>query len=143
MKSRVHFRATRFPWICPVCTRMGKKMDPRLRELAPWTEAARMQPGAHLSDHPRPHTHMYILHEYRKICGVGCVKCVRARARVTQPSPRIFLHICMSNCSARLVFLNANHAAFTLAPRQRALLTVICGLHLADSQRSQRLIRCA
>ena len=29
-----------------------------------------------------------------KIRGLGCVNRVRARARVTQPSPRIFLHIC-------------------------------------------------
>ena len=30
----------------------------------------------------------------RKIRGLGCVSNVRARVRVTQPSPRIFLHIC-------------------------------------------------
>ena len=32
----------------------------------------------------------------RQICGLGCVNRVQARARVTQPSPHIFLHICTS-----------------------------------------------
>ena len=31
----------------------------------------------------------------RKICGLGCVNCERARSWVTQPSPHIFLHICV------------------------------------------------
>ena len=30
----------------------------------------------------------------RKICGLGWVNRARARVRVTQPSPHIFLHIC-------------------------------------------------
>ena len=34
----------------------------------------------------------------RKMCGLGCVNHVRAREPVTQPSPRIFLHICMDGC---------------------------------------------
>ena len=38
----------------------------------------------------------HILHvqKCRKIQGLGCVNRAYARARVTQPSPRIFLHIC-------------------------------------------------
>ena len=30
----------------------------------------------------------------RKKCGLGCVNRARAKARVTQPTPHIFLHIC-------------------------------------------------
>ena len=30
----------------------------------------------------------------RKVCGLGCVNRMRASARVTQPSPHIFLHVC-------------------------------------------------
>ena len=37
----------------------------------------------------------------RKICGLGCVNQARTRARVTQPSPRIFLHICRSDIRRR------------------------------------------
>ena len=37
---------------------------------------------------------LVIVQKCRKICGLGCVNRACARARVAQPNPRIFLHIC-------------------------------------------------
>ena len=36
-----------------------------------------------------------VVKKCRKICGLGCVNRAHARTRVTQPSPHIFLHICI------------------------------------------------
>ena len=44
------------------------------------------------------------LQKCRKIRGLGCVNQARIRARVTQPSPRIYLHICRSRWDLFLLF---------------------------------------
>ena len=40
------------------------------------------------------------IQKWRKICGLGCVNHACTMARVTQPGPHIFLHICRWNRSS-------------------------------------------
>ena len=65
----------------------------------------------------------HLLQECRKIRGLGCVNRARARGRVTQPSPRIFLHICRwigrVRCQMRVTTWRWMH----LATRETGLLT--------------------
>ena len=42
----------------------------------------------------RKHSQIKCVQKCRKMRGLGCVNQARSRERVTQPSPRIFLHIC-------------------------------------------------
>ena len=68
----------------------------------------------------------------RKICGIGCVNQACTRARVTQPSPHIFLHICrplrLSQSSAKPLTMqeccNSQFTAPSLSQRESTLVKV-------------------
>ena len=86
LRSDVHMKSTLRGRLLYICTRFEQKrrMSKNLKII--WT--------------------LYV-QICRKICGLGCVTRTLVHAWLTQPSPRIFLHICTT------------HSCWTLCPRTR------------------------